>query len=1584
MGSVKIVWMTLGLHFKNDFKYVGWREKGWASSTRRGGMTVLGKVAVPKPLNLPSQRLENHGLDPSVEIVPKGTLSWGSRSSSSASNAWGSSALSPNTDGGTSSPSYLSGRPSSGGGTRPSTAGSDRMHEPTPNAWGQNSRPSSASGVLTSNQTALASRPRSAETRPGSSQLSRFAEPSSDNSVAWGPTGVSEKLGVATSKKDGFSLSSGDFPTLGSEKDNSGKSPDSQDHGSYSRPGSSSGGAASGKEKSVTSSVGDISVNANVRSGNVSTWRRDGSHHVEDGVQPTMEKWKGDPSPYLNPNFPPHHFDAWRGPPINPPPPGVWYGGPPRGPPYGPPLAPGGFPIEPFPYYHPQIPPPPLANSQPIPPPGAGPRGHHPKNGDLHRPHIPDAYIRPDMPIRPGFYPGPMAYEGYFRPPMGYCNSNERDIPFMGMVAPPAVYNRYPGENPTDPGNNHARASMHGSMGKPSASEHAESGHPDDTRGPYKVLKKPHNEWDEKRAEDKREHGVPANAQYLEKGDQLRTSLPKNEWGLEDREDEENYSGKRTSGGDARSRNFDNRGTSSSDSVKVKLPESRGKAKTIDDVTVTKSETAASTFPQVPPQIVPSTPKDPTLIQKIEGLNAKARTSDGWPDTASIPCREEQKSRLQVDAMASRSASETGTAFERTHSHEVDISTAHKALQPTASSGAAILRKASHGVQGRLDHRGKRFNNTHDAGGLRKKPLAAESVCEVSAVNSEPSFDVHVQDHLTSVEATEKPEINPQGKDEGESLTPVLDESDSQAQRAKMREIAKQRAKQLQEEEEERIREQRAKALAKLEELNRRTQTMDGSTQKLEKGPPSGPIQQEQEPVTTEVVVMVASKSETVSSPLVSNPNAQIRESNTVGIGESTVMSEDTRLETSDNVHAESVVSHDQLLHLQQDSHTAGAANHKAARQGSEGSVSRHKRMGYKQKQNAPLGKNLIDKSVPISSTEAPKDETHVAVNDVAGEVGSTEPILPMNSNITAESSAHQRRKNSRSSKNKHKLDDVLSVAALPLPVSKETNAAKVSTESGKPKASELELDPSSVQSRTGAKEAIPPSELPVSVPSEEAGGRINSQWKPQYNRRMPRNQQANRTAEKSYSSDAVVWAPVRSQNKTEVMDEAGKKTVPDTVNAAAKSDNSVQNNMKSRRAEIERYVPKPVAKELAQQGSIQQQPVPSSVNQITSEETVGRVENFQNVEGSQLGNSVIGNELRNADGKQNKQSKAHGSWRQRGLEDGSSSTSHPSKNVEKSVEQYQSLKPDINSLKEQTKSSDDFNTSDGWGFLDNSETKASVIASAVVKDQEVTGRGKRHPFKGHRSIGNNRDHDYRNANSGYTDEIGQTDTNIALKENRGVGERITPHWQPKSQVYSVHSQRGNRPSSGQNATVDDSLSPKRVNLSPQHDKERRETMVQPPIDQSVSEQTNVAELLSLGQHQESKRERKVASANVDTQHEQQFASGFRKNGNQNNRSGRGHESRGDWSSAGQDNRQHGSTSSNRERQRHNSHYEYQPIGQYNNNNNNKTNNFEGPTDGSHNMGSRYRERSQGHSRRGGGNFYGRQSGTAHVDAGYD
>lgn len=104
--------------------------------------------------------------------------------------------MSPNANGGASSPSHLSARPSSGGsGTRPSSSGSDRAPELTTNAWGSNSRPSSSSGALTSKQTLQTSlRPRSAETRPGSSQLTRFADHVTENSVAWNAARTTERL----------------------------------------------------------------------------------------------------------------------------------------------------------------------------------------------------------------------------------------------------------------------------------------------------------------------------------------------------------------------------------------------------------------------------------------------------------------------------------------------------------------------------------------------------------------------------------------------------------------------------------------------------------------------------------------------------------------------------------------------------------------------------------------------------------------------------------------------------------------------------------------------------------------------------------------------------------------------------------------------------------------------------------------------------------------------------------------------------------------------------------------------------------------------------------------------------------------------------------------------------------------------------------------------------------------------------------------------------------------------------------------------------------------------------------------------
>lgn len=127
--------------------------------------------------------------------LDRGTLSWGNKSTSSATNAWGSSSVSPNTDSASGSPSHLCGRPSSaGGGTRPSTAGSDRSHEPHANAWGPSSRPLSASGPVTLSHASLTSlRPHSAETKSSSSQLSRFAE-TSENPVAWNSAVTTEKV----------------------------------------------------------------------------------------------------------------------------------------------------------------------------------------------------------------------------------------------------------------------------------------------------------------------------------------------------------------------------------------------------------------------------------------------------------------------------------------------------------------------------------------------------------------------------------------------------------------------------------------------------------------------------------------------------------------------------------------------------------------------------------------------------------------------------------------------------------------------------------------------------------------------------------------------------------------------------------------------------------------------------------------------------------------------------------------------------------------------------------------------------------------------------------------------------------------------------------------------------------------------------------------------------------------------------------------------------------------------------------------------------------------------------------------------
>lgn len=388
-----------------------------------------------------------------------------------------------------------------------------------------------------------------------------------------------------------------------------------------------------------------------VNSGRVHAWNRDGPQSADDGNQPSITKWPGEPQQYLNSNMPPPQFDAWRGPPMNAPA-GVWYRGPPPGPPYGAPVGPGGFPVEPFPYYCPQIPPPALANSQPLPLQGAGPRGHHVKNGELYRPQIPDAFVRSGMPFRPGFYPGPMPFEGYYGPPMGFRNSNEREVPYKGMAGPPSIYNRYSNPNAPDSGHSHPRGGRGGSTGK-MFSEQVETAHSGDASGQYKVLLKHHNEWDGKEDGEHLVHMPTPNTLHPKKGAASGVSL-RREWGADHDSEEDMYLRRTTEGENYTSHRLNDQEDHDPDIVKVKSLENV-RTLVVDISQIDLSLTAASSPGMAQASLatergstLPATSRNSTLMQKIEGLNVKVRASDGRCGGPQSFEREDQKPRFQA------------------------------------------------------------------------------------------------------------------------------------------------------------------------------------------------------------------------------------------------------------------------------------------------------------------------------------------------------------------------------------------------------------------------------------------------------------------------------------------------------------------------------------------------------------------------------------------------------------------------------------------------------------------------------------------------------------------------------------------------------------------------------------------------------------------------------------------------------------------------------------------------------------------------------------------------------------------------
>ncbi|KAL0385093.1 UNVERIFIED_CONTAM: protein MODIFIER OF SNC1 1 [Sesamum radiatum] len=1135
----------------------------------------------------------------------------------------------------------------------------------------------------------------------------------------------------------------------------------------------------------------------------------------------------------------------------------------------------------------------------------------------------------------------------------------------------------------------------------------------------------------------------------------------KNEWGAEEDTEEATFA-KRIAPNESSSRSCESR-VHSADGIKVKSYEGTGNVKAVNNKWTNKSESMSSFPPEMPQLLrtseressIPATTKNSALMHKIDGLNAKIRASDGRNDAPNTNIREEERDGSQtVDRKINNYNSDDGDAagsFESTPisgnhvsvQHEVIVPVGDKPMQPTTIAS----RRSYYGGQGRVDHLSKGKFNSQDADGWRRKPLTVES-SSVAAVSYASAPNVPTHDPNIVVDASENSMVDPAGKVEGDSVE-TYDSTDIQAQvctlyytfvafvphllsesfsfhvalssctqqRAKMRELAKQRALQLQKEEEERTREQKAKALAKLEELNRRTIAGEAANEKAERTQSITDTREQEETHTLGEMVKVAPKFQQPGHDLISIPDviAVDRDSNVNQAGQSI---EVCRNSPRDKQQMGSVESNVSSLPVHEDAHNGSAK--KVASQLNDGGISRNKRAGYKQKQHSSLPKSLNEKSESNVASEVQKDDTCAATVDVtlsegpSSEFKLSDSNLPNCSTTVVEPSNLQKKRSNKSSKNKPKMDENPAVPALQ-PVMPNINPGKESIDSGESKNS-MSNSNSSVSAVIEPDRGVQAQE--VCSPNEESQSRVSNQWKPP-SRRMPRSQQANRFIEKPHGSDAVVWAPVRTQNKSKGSVEASQKSIQESANPT-KGDNLAQNSSKGKRAEMERYVPKPVAKELAQQGNVP--PLSSSITLSRSTEGPGREQSGSDTSAGPLPvNSATGHlgssvEIE-GDGSHNKHKKDHGMWRQRGSTDashikgahlGPSPVSEPSKDVQQSKEHVQLVKSEKDLGNVETKNSSIANTM-GYNMSSNTTT-AAVSKYPSMKDQGATGRGKRHLPRAPRSTGNNPDPE--STFSGEIEgshihpaarDVNQTDRPLVSKENRSFSDRTSSHWQPKSHSTSANNQLGNRNTGSEHVTTETNRLTKKdhpqqkVQVSAQHDKDSG------IISHHVSAQSvksNSAEDSVEGHQQEFDREKKPApargrpyspnqdpldsgesppTANRDDQHERSIPSGYRRNGRQNNRSFRGHESRGDWSS-GHDNRPHNIPPFRDNRPRQNLHYEYQPVGPFKGN---KSEKVEEPADGGDSMEQRHRERGQSHSKRG-GNFYRRQSGGVHPDPGRD
>ncbi|KAJ6851575.1 eukaryotic translation initiation factor 4G [Iris pallida] len=476
---------------------------------------------------------------------------------------------------------------------------------------------------------------------------------------------------------------------------------------------------------------------------------------------------------------------------------------------------------------------------------------------------------------------------------------------------------------------------------------------------------------------------------------------------------------------------------------------------------------------------------------------------------------------------------------------------------------------------------------------------------------------------------------------------------------------------------------------------------------------------------------------------------------------------------------------------------------------------SNHEQLGNRTRQTIPQDRSMGEKQSSTMSTGNPGE---VAMNPLTSDA-------PANNE---ENSVRHRKKNNKSARNnKNKLDEGLPNSSFPSPdtvlVPQKLHPGSRKSNPSVSAAEAISVPFENLNATVVPAEAFSvenSSEIPVmplkqglTESTEESHARENNHWKPRPQRKSAKTQQTNKSVSKyNVGAEAVIWAPVKPLNKNGPSVEASKNSVIEATYPSGKSGHDMQSGIKAMRAEMGRYIWKPVAKELSQQVNSQQnspsQSHPEAGDMSAKHDSNRLTVEFGKPDGVTVGKATIATDARSGENiKHNKHGKISSSWRQRSSETPrvvGSLSSDPAKAVQKASDQLQPSTTDSVLIRDMT------HILDGWNDVTNTSPPGGSVASTAVPKNVGANRQRCQPYKEQRVPGSPYPTDNTDTHRVMTDRrethspalglLNESDGGKVMKtesENTAIGEHSKPHWQPKSQAYSHHGRQGNRGTGG-------------------------------------------------------------------------------------------------------------------------------------------------------------------------------------------